>query len=58
MVKTSGRTLDKLIPKTLSGWGVIAIVAAFVLLFVGAMFSLRRPRPVISVIDATPPEDA
>lgn len=44
-VPSAANALKRLIPKTAGQWGVTAIVAAFVLLAVGALFSLRR-RPL------------
>lgn len=38
--------LDRKSPRTTSDWGVVAVIASFVLLILGAMVSLRRPRNV------------
>jgi hypothetical protein len=42
------RLIDSLLPRDAFGWGVLAVIAAFVLLVAGARRSLRpdaRPRP-------------
>jgi hypothetical protein len=42
MAQRSADALDRLIPRTLSEWGVASIMAAFVLLGLGALISLTR----------------
>jgi hypothetical protein len=47
MAKTSANAFDRLIPRTLFAWGFVSVVAAFVLLGLGALMSMIRK-------DATP----
>lgn len=42
MAKSSANAFERLIPKTLFAWGFVSVVAAFVLLAVGAMISMLR----------------
>jgi hypothetical protein len=42
MAKSSANVLDRLIPKTLFAWGFVSVVAAFVLLAIGAAISVMR----------------
>jgi hypothetical protein len=42
MAQRSADALDRLIPKTLFDWGVVSIMAAFLLLGLGALISLTR----------------
>ena len=42
MAKSSANAFDRLIPKTLFGWGFVSVVAAFLLLAIGAAISVLR----------------
>ena len=42
MAKSSTNVLDRLIPKTLFAWGLLSVIAAFVLLAIGAAISVMR----------------
>jgi hypothetical protein len=46
LASASGSSLTRLIPQTLGQWGLVSIVAAFVLLALGALLSLHKPRPM------------
>jgi hypothetical protein len=59
--KTIGQTAqtlqDKLIPSTTRAWGVLAMVASFLLLGIGAMVSFRKRKVAAPKADeAVPPE--
>ena len=56
LAKTSGNAFDRLIPKTLTEWGMVSIGAAFVLLMIGAAVSLMR-KPVAAEVELTPPRE-
>jgi hypothetical protein len=42
MAKSSANAFDRLIPKTLFAWGFVSVVAAFLLLAIGAAISVMR----------------
>ena len=42
MAKSSANAFERLIPKTLFAWGFVSVVAAFVLLAIGAAISVLR----------------
>ena len=53
MARSSANVFDRLAPKTLAEWGMLSIVASFVLLGLGAIISLlKRPMPVVEEVDA------
>jgi hypothetical protein len=40
-----------IIPKTLTAWGIVSVLASFFFLLLGAAVSLAKPRPVVDEID-------
>jgi hypothetical protein len=42
MAKSSANAFERLIPKTLFAWGFVSVIAAFVLLAIGAAISVLR----------------
>jgi hypothetical protein len=42
MAKSSANAFDRMIPRTLFGWGFVSVIAAFVLLAMGAVISVTR----------------
>jgi hypothetical protein len=42
MARTGASAFDRLIPRTLFAWGFVSVIAAFVLLGVGALLSMIR----------------
>ena len=46
-IQSSGRTVSDQMPRTATQWGIAALVAAFTLLGMGAMISLRKSRRAI-----------
>ncbi len=49
MAKSGATLFDKLVPKTLPEWGVVSIVASFLLLALGTMITLKRPATVVMI---------
>lgn len=37
--------IDRIVPKTLAGWGVVSVLASFFFLLIGGWISLSAPRP-------------
>lgn len=50
MAKDGASVFDKLIPKTLAGWGMYSIGLSFVLLAIGALISLNRKSVVVEEV--------
>ena len=59
VAKTSADGLSRLVPRTMGQWGMVSIIAAFILLAIGALISLSRtesPEPVLDaeILDSPP----
>jgi hypothetical protein len=50
MAKSGATLFDKFVPKTLPEWGVLSVVASFLLLAIGTMITLKRRTPVANMV--------